>query len=161
MTHYKKIRLCPLILIIVLPLLVTSCARVQPAITANNGADQVSQAAVATSKALQHMAEVEQAAFAPGFDSPPPNFANYGLGQKVSVDWSGPVEGLVREIAAVSGYKMRVVGAEPAVPVLVDIYARNQPIGDILRNAGYQTDQRANVVILPDSHYIEVRYPSS
>lgn len=122
------------------------------------GTTQIAQAAVATSQSLTLMAETEQAALTPKTPIVAPDPRSYGMGQIVSIDWSGPIEPLLSQIAHMTGYSLNVLGKKPAIPVLVDIYARNQQVGAILRNAAYQADKRANVLLYPRRKLIELRY---
>ena len=82
----------------------------------------------------------------------------YNLGHKVQVDWSGPIEPLVSEIAAYSNYRFKVVGIAPAIPILVDVSHQNVSIGEVIREAHLQAKERANLVIYPKSKTIELRY---
>ncbi len=86
------------------------------------------------------------------------DMVKYGLGSKVQVDWTGPIEPLLREIAAVSGYNFKIVGMSPAIPVLVSSIHDNVEIGDIAREAHLQSKDRADVVIYPKNKTIEIRY---
>ncbi len=47
---------------------------------------------------------------------------------------------------------------KPSIPILVTLSERNVPVADILRDAAFQCGQRAELVVLPDSKVIEVRY---
>ena len=120
--------------------------------------DQIAQAAVASSQSLETMAATEQAAFAPKAPIVAPDPATYDMGSNVSVDWSGPIESLLQQMAHISGYTYRAIGKPPAIPILVDINARNEKVGTILRNASYQTDSRASVVVYPSRKLIELQY---
>jgi defect-in-organelle-trafficking protein DotD len=84
--------------------------------------------------------------------------SRYNLGQRVLVDWSGPIEPLINEVAVYSDYKLKVVGVAPAIPVLIDIANDNIAIGDIIRQAHLQAKERVNLVIYPKSKTIELRY---
>lgn len=86
------------------------------------------------------------------------NMKQYNLGHNVQVDWSGPIEPLMSEIAAYSDYRFKVVGIAPAIPVLVDIAHDNIPIGEVIREAHLQAKERANLVVYPKSKTIELRY---
>lgn len=119
---------------------------------------QIAEAAASTSDSLRTLAAVEQAASTHQHDAPAPNLSSYGLDALVSVDWSGPVEPLVRKIAEASDYKVSVLGHEPATPIMVLIQAQERPIGEVLRDAGYQCKERANIVVYPKTHVIELRY---
>jgi defect-in-organelle-trafficking protein DotD len=89
---------------------------------------------------------------------PSPSPASYGMSGLTSVDWSGPVEPLVRQIAKSVNYRTRVLGRAPAIPVMVSIYDKNMMVADILRDVGYQCGRRAAVVVYPDNRVIELRY---
>lgn len=118
----------------------------------------LAEASYSVSRSISSLSEVAQAAHPLPKLDPPPNPASYGMGGLTSVDWSGPVEPLVRQIAKVTGYRVRVLGTEPAIPVLVTVYDKNMMIADILRDVGYQCGRRATVVVFPDSRVIEIRY---
>jgi defect in organelle trafficking protein DotD len=118
----------------------------------------LSEASYTVGRSIAHLSEVAQASHPLPAMDPPPNPNTYGMGALVSLDWSGPVEPLVQQIANASNYRMRVLGTAPAIPVLVTIYAKNSVLADVLRDVGYQCGRRANVLIFPDSRVIELRY---
>lgn len=120
--------------------------------------NQIAQAAVASSQSLETMAATEQAAFTPKAPIVAPDPATYDMGSTVSVDWSGPIEPLLRQMAHISGYTYRAIGRAPAVPILVDVNARNEKVGAILRNVSYQADSRASVTVYPSRKLIELQY---
>jgi len=80
------------------------------------------------------------------------------MGQLVPIDWAGPIEPLVARLARASGYRLRLLGVRPAVPIMVTITTKNTPMGDVLRNAGYQANERATIIVFPARHTIELRY---
>jgi defect-in-organelle-trafficking protein DotD len=88
----------------------------------------------------------------------PPNPASYGMAEPVSVDWTGPVESLIKQLATACNYRLRILGYQPAIPVLVTVNAKNEMIADVIRDVGYQCGRRANVVVFPESRVIELRY---
>jgi defect-in-organelle-trafficking protein DotD len=55
-------------------------------------------------------------------------------------------------------YRLKVLGTEPAIPVLVSITARRGVIAEILQNAAFQAQKRAHVMVFPESRVIELRY---
>lgn len=81
-----------------------------------------------------------------------------GMGGATSIDWSGPIEPLLEKIASMSRYRVKVLGPIPPVPVLVTLAARDRVIADILKDAGIQAGNRANLVVYPSSRVIELRY---
>lgn len=118
---------------------------------------QLAEAAASASQSLVVLAEVQQAASNKSLAAPV-DPSTYGMGQSVTIDWTGPIEPLIKKIAGVTHYQFRVLGKEPAAPIVVIAHYRNTPIGEVLRNAGYQCGKRANVVIFPNSRVIELRY---
>jgi defect-in-organelle-trafficking protein DotD len=120
--------------------------------------NSLAEASFAVSRSVVDLAETEQAAF-PGLPiEAPPSPASYGMAGLTTVDWTGPVEPLLKQIANASNYRLRTLGTAPAIPVLVTVYAKNAMLGDVLRDVGYQTGKRASVVVFPGSHVIELRY---
>lgn len=118
----------------------------------------LAEASFAVSRSLVDLAEVAQAAHPLPALTPPPSPASYGMAGLTTIDWSGPIEPLLKQIALASNYRLRILGTEPAIPVLVTIYSRNVMLGDVLRDVGYQGGRRAQVVVYPDSRVIELRY---
>ena len=143
-------------------ILCIALAACTPTPTEINKTDETSaslaEASYSVSRSITDLSETAQAAHPlPPLD-PPPNPASYGMGQLTSVDWSGPIAPLVKQIAKASGYRMNVLGTPPAIPVIVTINEKNAMMADILRNAGYQCGRRATVVIYPENRVIELRY---
>jgi defect-in-organelle-trafficking protein DotD len=118
----------------------------------------LAEASYAVSRSIVDLAEVAQAAHPLPALAPPPNPATYGMAGLTTVDWSGPIEPLLKQIAIASNYCLRVLGTPPAIPVLVTVYKKNAMLGDVLRDVGYQGGRRASVVVYPDGHVIELRY---
>jgi defect-in-organelle-trafficking protein DotD len=81
-----------------------------------------------------------------------------GLSKVVSIDFSGPVEDLLNQIAKVSHYKLNVLGVKPSIPALVSITMKNVTIADVLRNAMLQVVKKADITVYPTQHIIELRY---
>lgn len=152
---YKK-----LILLSSIATLLYACATPKPPkgyeISKNEAS--LAEASYSVSRSIVDLAETEQAAHPMPDVAPPPSPASYGMGGATSVDWSGPIEPLVQQIAKAADYRVRVVGTRPAIPVLVTVYQKNAMLGDILRDVGYQGGKRAAVLIFPETRVIEIRY---
>ncbi len=118
----------------------------------------LAEASYSVSRSIVDLAETEQAADPNLGIEPPPSPASYGMAGLTTVDWSGPIEPLVRQIANASNYRVRVLGTRPAIPVLVTINAKNVMLGDVLRDVAYQGGKRACVILFPGSRVIEIRY---
>lgn len=146
--------------------LLTACAvhnpkpipQPQPIVDTTDTNNTLAEAATSVSRSLVSLNQIEQAAQPPKRLEPDLDPASYGMGAITSVDWSGPIEPLLSHLAQVTGYKLRVVGSSPALPVLVTLSAQRVRAGDILRDAAYQCSKRAQVIVFVATHTIELRY---
>jgi defect-in-organelle-trafficking protein DotD len=118
----------------------------------------LAEAAFSVSRSMVDLAETAQAAHPLPTLTPPPSPASYGMGGLTTIDWSGPVQPLLKQIANAANYRLRVLGTAPAIPVIVTIYSKNVMLGDALRDVGFQCGRRASVVVYPESRVIELRY---
>ncbi len=143
---------------ILFTLLITGCATPPPHKTYDGASASLAEASYSVSRSLVNLSEIAQAGH------PVPDLSSsssppiYGMTALTSIDWSGPVEPLVRQIARASNYRVRVLGRPPAIPVLVSIYDKNRMISDVLRDVGFQCGRRATLVVYPDERVIELRY---
>lgn len=126
-----------------------------------NAQDQLAEAATSVGHSLQQMSAIQMAIHPKAKLPPPLNPAVIGMAQQTSLEWTGPIEPLLRRIASESHYKLRVLGKEPAIPVIVAINSTNVPLADILRDATYQVEKKANITLYPSTRTIELRYYSS
>lgn len=147
--------------IILLSLILSACATPPPHDPPDPAGSALAEASYAVSRSISNLTEVAQAAHPMPTMPDSPSPASYGMSGLTSVDWSGPVEPLVRQIAKSVNYRTRVLGRSPAIPVMVSIYDKNMMVADILRDIGYQCGRRAAVVVYPDSRVIELRYARS
>lgn len=82
----------------------------------------------------------------------------YQMHQLTSIDWSGPVEPLLRRLAYASHYQLRVLGNVPAIPPIVTIHKRNAMVGDLVYDAALQVRYVAAITVFPQSQVIELSY---
>lgn len=135
--------------------LLTACKTINPpAYDCDPATSKLAEAATSISHSLVKLSEIEQAQLPPQ----KMNLPNLDMPELISVDWSGPVEPLLQKMAKASGYKLRVLGTHPAIPVLVTITAYNTPMADVLRDAAFQCMSKADVVAYPNKRVIELRY---
>lgn len=139
---------------------ICSCASPKPrqAFDLDKQQHSLAEASYSVSRSVVDLAETAQAAHPLPNIPPAPAPASYGMGGLTSVDWSGPVQPLVEQMAKAANYRVRVLGTPPAIPVLVTVYQKNAMLGDILRDVGYQCGRRASLTIYPESRVIELRY---
>ena len=118
---------------------------------------QLAEAATSVGKSLQQLSAM-QMAVNPQAALPEIDAKTTGMTQMASLDWNGPVLPLVEQIAKATGYKVRILGDEPAIPVIVSISVNNQVMADILRNVTYQVQNKAAIKVYPAQRIIELRY---
>lgn len=145
-------------LLLSMALVACTCTSRPPVPHFDNQETSLAEASYSVSRAISSLSETAQAAHPLPDLVPPPNPASYGMAGLTSIDWSGPIEPLLKQIAKVTGYRLCVLGTPPAIPVIVTLYDKNRMIADVLRDAGYQCGRRASVVIFPESRVIELRY---
>lgn len=118
----------------------------------------LAEASYAVSRSIVDLAESAQAARPMPNLTPPPAPASYGMGGVTTVDWSGPIEPLVRQLAKAANYRVVILGTPPAIPVLVTVNVKNVMLGDVVRDVGYQAGERATLAVYPGSNVLELRY---
>lgn len=118
---------------------------------------KLAEAAVTVSNSMLDMAKVEKVIYDPPEKKLTiPNA--YPLQARASVDWSGPIEELTARIAGAARYRLRVLGKEPAIPVLITLNAKDESLVEILRNIDFQAGQKASLYVYPNRQVIELRY---
>lgn len=85
----------------------------------------------------------------------PPRVVPEELLQKVSVDWTGPLEPLAADMAERAGYRFAESGPPSVRPLMVTIHAREAPLVLVLRDAGLQAGDAARLVV--DARAREIR----
>lgn len=117
---------------------------------------------LATAQSIEHslgiLAAAEKAENAPLLNTEPLVTPEGGMGGKADVDWTGPIAPLLEKIATLSGYRLKCLGNEPAIPVLIAVNAKHVVLADILQNASLQAGKRAQILVFPESRLIELRY---
>lgn len=165
-TEYQKYKKYFVISIIAMSssLNFTACAPVRPAVPANYAAkdidinERLSDTAKAVEQSLRVLAAAQEAEPMNAINTAPLMTAKGGMGCKANLDWSGPIEPLLFEIARLTDYCVKILGNTPAIPIIVSITAEDRVIADIVKDAGLQAGKRANLVVYPSSKIIELRY---
>lgn len=109
------------------------------------------------SSALETLASVEQARN-PGAAIQSVPYAPQELRRTITVNWNGPIEPILQHIADRAGYEVQVNGDVPPAPVVVTLTARQKMVIDVLRDLGLQAGRRADVVVDPERHVVELNY---
>lgn len=119
---------------------------------------ELSETANSVSRDLHQLADVATDLNAVKVNPNKKDLTYYQMHQIASIDWSGPVEPLLRRLAYISHYKLRVLGNPPAIPPLVTIHKRNAMVGDLLYDAALQSQNVASITVFPQSQVIELSY---
>lgn len=115
-------------------------------------------AANTVSSSITELAAIESANTPPSALPKPRNPAELGMSAHASINWTGPVEPLVRKLASASNYKVNVLGHRPAMPTIVAVRAKDADIASILRDTQFQAQKAAEIVVYPNVKIIELRY---
>lgn len=115
-------------------------------------------AASSIERSLKILASAQEAESPPIINTAPLITPEGGMGGKVDIDWTGPVAPLIEKIAKMTDYRVKILGNEPAIPIIITITARDTMIAEILQNASFQAGRRAHILVFPCDHVIEVRY---
>lgn len=127
-------------------------------------ADSVQRNSQLLAEASNTRAAIEKAQLSPAqqmkLDRAATTKEPYGMTQKISFLWeSGPIQELARQMAIRSGYEyLKPEGNVPAIPVMVKVYAQEQSIASILRDAGLQAGNRADIVVDEARRRVLVRF---
>lgn len=145
-----------------LALLLAGCTHVFRKPPVNNPADdatiKLAEAAVSVSDSMHEMAVVEKVIEPPSLDNTLTIPSAYNLQARASVDWDGPIEELASRIAKSSHFKLRVLGDAPAVPILINLNAKDESLAELLRDIDYQAGRKAYIHVYPNSQVVELRY---
>lgn len=125
---------------------------------ADDASIKLAEAASSVSDSMLEMARVEKVITPPVRDNTLTIPNAYTLQARASVDWSGPIEELTARIAKAAHFRMRILGKEPAVPVLISITAKDESLAEILRDIDYQAGRKASIHVYPNSQVVELRY---
>ncbi len=87
------------------------------------------------------------------------------LEKRTTMRFSGPIEPLVKLLAAEAGGSFDAIGVAPATAIPISIDVREKRIGDVLREVGLQAGSRAVVAISEgvagDNVTVELRYAAA
>lgn len=119
---------------------------------------QLAEAASSISNSMLEMAQIDKVTAPRHRNNHLEIPTTYNLQTRASIDWSGPIEELTGRIAKAAKYRLRILGKEPAVPVLISLSAKDESLVEILRNIDYQAGKKATIHVYPRNQVIELRY---
>lgn len=119
---------------------------------------QLVNSAKSIEKSLATLAASQEMHNIPVLNTAPLITPEGGMGYTADIDWTGPIEPLLKKIAAMTNYNLKVLGSPSPIPIIVSITQNKAIIADILKNAALQAGKRANIVVFPANRIIELRY---
>ena len=119
---------------------------------------KLAEAANSVSDSMLQMARIEKVITPPNKDNTLTIPNAYNLQARASVDWSGPIAELASRIAKAAHFRLRILGKEPAIPVLISLDVQDESLAEILRDIDYQAGKRAYIHVYPNSQVVELRY---
>lgn len=122
---------------------------------------QLLAAAKSIDRSLNVLASAQEAESPPVLQTLPLVSPEGGMGNTADIDWAGPIGPLIEKIARMTDYRVKILGNEPPIPIIVNITARRTVIAEILQNASYQAGRRAHILVFPANRVIELRYLST
>lgn len=143
-------------------LALTGCAprnmpKPQLVVEPENVTMRLAQAADRAATALDTLAAIEQVRTPTDL---PPLAANapLELRRSVTVNWVGPAEPLVKQLADRASYRFVVSGNAPETPVIVNLNVQHQPVIETLRDVGLQMGKRAELRVDAEQKVVELNY---
>jgi defect-in-organelle-trafficking protein DotD len=119
---------------------------------------RLAEAASSISDSMLEVAKIEKVVNPPRTDNVLTIPNTHNLERRASVDWSGPIAELTLRIAHAAHYRLRILGKEPPVPVLINISAKDASLAEILRDIDYQAGRKAFIHVYPNRQVVELRY---
>ena len=129
-----------------------------PPSTSENASVALAEAAGSVNHSLIQLNATDQAANPPQNIAEPPAPSTYGMNVPASLEWNGPVEQALAELAKATNYSFHVIGDPPPIPLIIYVSQKNSNVGDIVRNIGLQCKNQASIVVYPKNRLIELRY---
>lgn len=148
-----------IIALVIFSFIITGCVKEPPPPDLPNVAQfELSEAAVSVDRSLDNLNEISAERAILVVEPHTQEQLDYEMRQLASVDWVGPGEPLVRELAHAVGYHVRVIGKAPVFTGIVTLDKRQVPVGELLRDVALQMESTADIVVFPKSKLIEIRY---
>ncbi len=118
----------------------------------------LTEAATTANHSLEQLSALELAKHPNTVLPKPADPVAMGLDQHTSIDWNGPAEPLLVQLAKAGNYTLHVLGRSPITPVLVNIRKQDRTVAALLRDVEYQIIAKAAIHIYPKRKLIELAY---
>jgi defect-in-organelle-trafficking protein DotD len=121
---------------------------------------QIAQSSSQAANALQTLAMIQRARTAPAPSSLDETTLPEELRRKTTVNYSGPGDEVVKDLAGRIGYAFLETGSKPTVPSMVNLTLTDTSVGKALEDIGLQVQVTATVIVNPSARSIEYRNES-
>lgn len=121
---------------------------------------QIAQSSSQAANALQTLAMIQRARTAPAPSSLDESVLPDELRRKTTVNYSGPGDEVVKDLAGRIGYSFSETGSKPTVPAMVNLALTDASVGKALEDIGLQVQGTATVIVNPNVRSIEYRNES-
>jgi defect in organelle trafficking protein DotD len=118
------------------------------------------QSAAQAANALETLSLIQRARTEPAPSSLDETRLPEDLRRKATVEFTGPADELVKELATNIGYAFLETGERPSNPGLVNIDAHDESVAKILEDIGLQAQIFATVIVDPNLKRVEFRNES-
>ena len=120
----------------------------------------IRDAAQQAAASLQTLAAIEKSRYPHDATIPFANVHSPDLDRFVSVNWYGPIQPLLQQVANQIQYELQVYGKPPQMPILVHIddTANKTSAINVIRNADLQAGNNAEILVYPKMKMISLRY---
>ena len=118
---------------------------------------QLAQSSARAANALETLSMIQRARTAPV--APPLDETNLPreLKRLTTLEWSGPANELVKQLASNVGYSYLETGNPPAAPAMVHVDVHDVSAAKAFADVGLQVEQFATVIVDPNMHRVEYR----
>lgn len=108
----------------------------------------LSESAALASHATAEYAQLQAKIHPPNIIMHPEiNLHQHGMDRLVDLNWTGPVDTLVKKVAELANYRYKAVGQTPAIPIFVTLHRENAPLTDLITAAQNAAKNRAEITI--------------
>lgn len=118
----------------------------------------LAEAALSVSQSLRELAEIQRSVNRETLTQTQedPTLVSLDIQGRASIDWTGPVESLLHEVADRGDVKFTVLGQKPALPIIVSIQKDNTSLNDLIRDLSYMVQNQAQISF--ENNTIMLRY---
>ena len=117
----------------------------------------IAEAARAATASLQKLARLQYAS-QPKIDETFRQEFSVELSGLASIEYTGPCEPLIEQIARTADVRVNKIGNPTATPIIVSVSAKSAPLSEIVQNIAYQIQSHARISFNSDNKVIEIIY---